>query len=94
MSGSVAKSRRQDPTGDSLPETVPTRHRYGKQAPTHLPAKGKFRYNTNHIPIQKFYKREVIADANGNPMIVTTGVVFTDHKDAYYKQCPAKSMKP
>ena len=66
----------------------------GMEKVTHLPSKGKFRYNTNHIPIQNFYKREVIADASGNPKIVTTGVVFKDHKDAYYKQCPAKSMKP
>ena len=57
---------------------------------TYLPSKGKFRYNTNHIPIQNFYKREVIADASGNPKVVTTGVVFRDHKDAYYKTCKMK----
>lgn len=61
---------------------------------TYLPTKGKFAYNSNHIPIQNFYKREVIADANGNPQIVTRGVVFENHKDAYYKKCPARKMKP
>ena len=66
----------------------------GMEKVTYLPTKGKFRYNTNHIPIQNFYKREVIADASGNPKIVTRGVVFRDHKDAYYKQCPAKKMRP
>ena len=34
--------------------------------------RGKFTYNTNHIPIQNFYRREVQADADGNPVIVTT----------------------
>ena len=36
--------------------------------------------------------REVIAGANGEPEIVTRGVVFENHKDAYYKQC--KMRKP
>ena len=59
---------------------------------TYLPTKGKFRYNTNHVPIQNFYKRKVIADANGNATIVTDGVVLTAHKDAYYKQCKMKRL--
>ena len=52
--------------------------------------RGKFTYNTNHIPIQNFYRREVRADADGNPVIVTTGVVKENHKDSYYKQCTFK----
>ena len=52
--------------------------------------RGKFTYNTNHIPIQNFYKREVVADANGNPTIVTSGVVFENHKDSHYKDCKMK----
>ncbi len=52
--------------------------------------RGKFAYNTNHIPIQNFYRREVRADANGDPEIITTGVVLENHKDAYYKQCKMK----
>jgi branched-chain amino acid transport system substrate-binding protein len=48
--------------------------------------RGKFTYNTNHVPIQNFYKREVIADANGDPKIVT-------HKDAYYKSCKMDRLK-
>ena len=52
--------------------------------------RGKFTYNTNHIPIQNFYRREVQADANGNPVIVTTGVVKENHKDSYYKDCKFK----
>ena len=52
--------------------------------------RGKFTYNINHIPIQNFYRREVRADADGNPEIVTTGVVYENHKDAYYKECKLK----
>ena len=52
--------------------------------------RGKFTYNTNHIPIQNFYRREVRADADGNPVIVTTGVVKENHKDSYYKECKFK----
>ncbi len=61
---------------------------------TSLPSRGKFSYNVNHMPIQAYYKRRVVADADGNPKIETTGPVFTEHKDAYYKKCPAKNMKP
>jgi branched-chain amino acid transport system substrate-binding protein len=57
---------------------------------TFLPSKGKFRYNTNHVPIQNFYKRKVVADASGNAQVVTDGVVTTMAKDAYYKQCKMK----
>lgn len=57
---------------------------------TYLPSRGEFSYNINHIPIQDYYKREVIADEKGNPKIVTRGVVFRKHKDAYYKQCKMK----
>lgn len=55
--------------------------------------RGKFTYNINHVPIQTFYKREVIADANGDPKIVTRGVVFENHKDAYYKACKMDKLK-
>jgi branched-chain amino acid transport system substrate-binding protein len=55
--------------------------------------RGKFTYNTNHVPIQNFYKREVIADANGDPKIVTRGIVFENHKDAYYKSCKMDRLK-
>ncbi len=52
--------------------------------------RGKFAYNINHIPIQNFYRREVRADANGDPEIVTTGRVYENHKDAYYNECKMK----
>lgn len=49
--------------------------------------RGKYRYNFNGMPIQNFYKREVIAGPGGKPMIQTTGVVFSNHADAYAKRC-------
>ena len=52
--------------------------------------RGKFEYNTNHIPIQNFYKREVVAGEDGKPMVVNRGVVLANHKDAYYTECDMK----
>ena len=52
--------------------------------------RGKFTFNTNHIPIQNFYKREVVAGDDGKPMVVNRGVVLADHKDAYYQECDMK----
>ncbi len=52
--------------------------------------RGNFRYNTNHFPIQSFYKRQVVRGSDGKPKIVSRGAVLTDHKDAYYSQCNMK----
>jgi len=49
--------------------------------------RGKFKFNTNHHPIQDFYVREVYKDADGvltNKIIATS---FTDHTDAYAAEC-------
>jgi branched-chain amino acid transport system substrate-binding protein len=52
--------------------------------------RGPFTYNTNHVPIQNFYKREVERGPDGKPTIRTTGIVFADYKDSYYKECKMK----
>ena len=52
--------------------------------------RGPFAYNTNHVPIQNFYKREVVEGANGKATIRTSGIVFADYKDSYYKDCKMK----
>ena len=52
--------------------------------------RGRYTYNINHIPIQNFYKREVIRGADGKPTIVIRGAVFENHKDSYYKECNMK----
>ena len=49
--------------------------------------RGKFKFNTNNHPIQDFYVREVVKDADGvltNKIVATS---FTDHEDAYAKDC-------
>ena len=52
--------------------------------------RGKFTYNVNHSPIQDYYKREVIADADGNPAIVVRGKVFAQAKDSHHEKCKMK----
>ncbi|MBV9395861.1 MAG: ABC transporter substrate-binding protein [Methylobacteriaceae bacterium] len=52
--------------------------------------RGKFRYNTNHFPIQDFYAQEVVKDAQGEFTMKTIGTVFTDMKDVFYEKCPMK----
>ena len=49
--------------------------------------RGKFKFNRNHSPIQSYYKRAVIADANGNPKIVTRGVVMEMAGDSHVAKC-------
>ena len=52
--------------------------------------RGKFKFNTNHHPIQDFYVREVVKNDEGvltNKIVATS---FTDHSDAYAAECPLK----
>lgn len=51
--------------------------------------RGKFKFNTNNHPIQDIYVREVIkeGDVLTNKIV---GTAFTDHQDAYAKECPLK----
>ena len=49
--------------------------------------RGKYTYNVNGMPIQNFYKREVLAGPDGKPYIRTAGVVFVNHADSYAKLC-------
>jgi branched-chain amino acid transport system substrate-binding protein len=52
--------------------------------------RGKFRYNTNHFPIQDFYAQVVVKDAQGEYTMKTLGIVFTDMKDVFYEKCAMK----
>lgn len=51
--------------------------------------RGKFKFNTNNHPIQDLYVREVVkeGDVLTNKII---GTAFTDHADAYAKDCALK----
>ncbi len=51
---------------------------------------GPFRFNTNHFPIRNFYRVDVAKNAAGQAVFVNKGAVFTDHADAYSKECPLK----
>ena len=54
--------------------------------------RGKYAYNTNHFPIQNFYLLKAVAGAGAgaDPVLEIQKPVFTNHKDAYYQQCPMK----
>jgi branched-chain amino acid transport system substrate-binding protein len=51
--------------------------------------RGPYEYNVNGMPIQNYYKREVIQGADGKLAIVNRGLVLANHKDAYWEKCPA-----
>ena len=52
--------------------------------------RGKFRYNTNHFPIQDFYAAQVVRGASGKPEVKLIETVLRDHSDAYAEKCAMK----
>lgn len=52
--------------------------------------RGSFRFNNNHFPIQDFYIRKVVKNADGVLTNEVVGVGFKDHSDAYSDQCEMK----
>ncbi len=52
--------------------------------------RGSFTYGNNHFPIQNFYLREVVADADGNWTSRIVKTVYRNHQDPYAKECPLK----
>jgi branched-chain amino acid transport system substrate-binding protein len=49
--------------------------------------RGKFRFGNNHYPIQDFYSREVVVDADGNWTTSLREAVLVDHQDPYASEC-------
>jgi branched-chain amino acid transport system substrate-binding protein len=49
--------------------------------------RGDFKMGPNHFPIQNFYSREVVADADGNWTTKVTGIALKNHQDVYAKDC-------
>lgn len=49
--------------------------------------RGPFRMGNNHYPIQNFYERTVVKDANGDWTTAVGRVVLKDHQDPYASQC-------
>lgn len=50
--------------------------------------RGKYTYGKNHMPVQNFYLREVIEDAEGNWTTKMVKTVFENHVDPYVGECP------
>ena len=49
--------------------------------------RGEFRFGNNQFPIQDYYLRTIVKDAQGRTTNRTLNKVFTNHQDAYASQC-------
>ena len=49
--------------------------------------RGDYTYGNNNMPIQNFYLREVVADANGDWTTKVVATVFENHQDSYASEC-------
>ena len=49
--------------------------------------RGDFTMGNNHFPIQNFYERTVVKDADGNWTTAVGKTVLTNHQDPYASQC-------
>lgn len=49
--------------------------------------RGKYSYGNNHFPIQNFYLREVITDADGNWTTKVVDTVLKNHQDPMAVEC-------
>jgi branched-chain amino acid transport system substrate-binding protein len=52
--------------------------------------RGKYTVGNNGMPIQNFYLREVVTDAEGNWTTKVVKTVFENHQDPYAAECPLK----
>ena len=52
--------------------------------------RGKFRFNTNHIPIQNFYLQEPVKDQDGNFVLKTAATIVEDNRDRFVNECHMK----
>ena len=50
--------------------------------------RGKYTYGKNHMPVQNFYLREVVADDDGNWTTKVVKTVYENHVDPYVGECP------
>jgi branched-chain amino acid transport system substrate-binding protein len=49
--------------------------------------RGPFTYGNNHFPIQNFYLRTVVTDADGVWTTKIVDTVYTHHQDSYARRC-------
>ncbi|SLN77426.1 ABC transporter substrate-binding protein [Oceanibacterium hippocampi] len=52
--------------------------------------RGPFTFGNNHFPIQNFYLREVIKDADGKFTTSVVQTVYENHQDPYASECEMK----
>jgi len=52
--------------------------------------RGDYSYGNNNFPVQNFYLREVVADADGNWTTKVVATVFENHQDTYASECALK----
>ncbi len=52
--------------------------------------RGPFKLGNNHFPVQNFYLREVVADADGTWTTKTVKTVYENHQDPYAADCKMK----
>ncbi len=53
--------------------------------------RGPFKFNANHYPVQDYYLREIVKDAQGRVTNRMVGRVFEGHADAYVGGCKMPS---
>lgn len=49
--------------------------------------RGDFEFGSNHFPVQNFFAREVVEDADGNWTTAITRTVLKHHADPYVDEC-------
>ena len=49
--------------------------------------RGRYSYGNNHLPIQNFYLRKVVADADGNWTTSIVSTIYENHQDTYASEC-------
>ena len=85
LAAGLRKTEGKIPEGDMLPLVKAMRK-------VEYPSiRGPYAYNVNGVPIQNFYKREVVLGQDGKPTIRTVGAVFEKQKDSYWTKCPEKN---
>ena len=52
--------------------------------------RGPFKYGNNNFPVQDYYLRVIGKNAQGVLTNKSMGTIFTNHGDAYAKECPLK----
>ena len=61
--------------------------RAGLEKADYASIRGGYRYGKNHLPVQNFYLREVVADADGKWTTKIVGTVYENHQDPYVGEC-------